>query len=169
MSLATSDFRSLQFSAASLPARDRLPFWRDFVIRNVLLAEVAHLTDLPLEVDVKILALPGLRMGWFNVPTPMRCSRTRKLLANEEDCLSFFIKNSGQWSLSQRQREVSLGEGDAVGVLDGKPSTKIVSQLNSIRLFVPRTVLTPLVGDIENVAMRVVPHSNEALRLLKTY
>jgi AraC-like DNA-binding protein len=155
--------------AGALPTRDRVPFWREFFIRKVMLADIEHLSDLPLEAEVTFLAWPGLRTGWFNVSTLMSCCRTRTIVAEGDDSLSFFIKKSGNWALSQRQREVSLGEGDAVGVLDGEPARKTVSQLTSVRLFVPRAALAPLVGDVENVAMRVIPHDNEALLLLKKY
>lgn len=32
-----------------------------------------------------------------------------------------------------------------------------------------RDALTPLVGDVERAAMRLIPRNNEALRLLKKY
>jgi AraC-like DNA-binding protein len=169
MATAAADFSPWRFSTDDLPARDRVPFWREFFIRKVMRAEIEHLSDHPLEAEATFLAWPGLRAGWFNVSTLMTCYRTRTMVGECDDSLSFFIKKSGNWTLSQRQREVSLREGEAVGVLDAEPARKTVSQLTSIRLFVPRTALAPLVGEVDKVAMKVIPHDNEALLLLRKY
>ncbi len=169
MGSETADFAPLRFSTRDFPERDRLPFWREFFIRKILLADIEPLSGDALEAEATLLAWPGLQAGWFNVPTPMRHWRTRPMVAEGDDSFAFFIKEGGRWEMSQRGRDISLGEGDAAGVLNGEPARKTISQVTSIGLFVPRSALAPLVGDVSAMAMRVIPGGNGALWLLKKY
>lgn len=169
MSRAPTNLISQELSTLELPEIDRVPFWREFFVRKVLLADIQHLADTPLHAEVKLVAWPGMQTGWFDIPTTMRCSRTPAQAADGADGVSFFIKQTGVWTMSQRQRYVSLGDGDAVGALSCEPSDKSVSHLKFVRVFVPRAALEPLVDDLESLMLHAIPASNDALSLLRGY
>jgi AraC-like DNA-binding protein len=169
MGAQAADFAPLRFSTRDVPERDRLPFWRDFFARKVLLADIEPLSRGPLEAEATLLAWPGLQAGWFHVPTPMRHWRTPAMVAEGDDSFAFFVKETGGWEMSQRGRDLSLGKGDAAGVLNGEPARKTISRVASVAIFVPLAALAPLVGDAAAAAMKVVPAGNGPLRLLKNY
>jgi AraC-like DNA-binding protein len=72
-------------------------------------------------------------------------------------------------TFSQRGREVSLGAGEAVLVLNAERGIMVHSQIHAMGLVVPRAALASLVADVEDTTMRVIPRDNDALRLLTGY
>jgi AraC-like DNA-binding protein len=169
MGSAATDFAPLQVSTSDLPERDRLPFWREFFARKVVLVDIEPQADLPLRASARLFAWPGLRAVWFDIATPMRYWRTPTMVAEGDDSLAVLMKQHGLLAMSQRNRAVSLGEGDAVALLHAEPARMIISRAKHIGLKVPRAALVPLVGDVESAAMRLIPQDNEALRLLMIY
>jgi AraC-like DNA-binding protein len=169
MGSATTDFAPLQVSTSDLPERDRIPFWREFFTRKVVLVDLEAETDLPLHADATLFAWPGLRAVWFNIVTPMRYRRTPMMVAEGDDSFAVLVKPRGLLAVSQRNRAVSLGAGDAVALLHAEPARMIISQVEHIGLKVPRAALVPLMGDVESAAMRLIPQNTEALRLLMIY
>jgi AraC-like DNA-binding protein len=164
----SANFALLQFSTAGLPVRERVPFWREAVSREYCHIETEPLSDAPFEAEISLSAMPGLRtLASFCAPS--RHVRTPELVAKGDDSIALSIKLSGQATLSQRGREASLGAGDAAVVLHGEPATIIQSHVRARGLLIPRAALAPLVNNVEDLAMRVIPRSNKAVRLLKTY
>ncbi len=74
---------------------------------------------------------------------------------------------SALWRFEQGQ--ALLGAGDAVFCLHAEPAAMNHSQVAAMSLIVPRAALAPFVTDVEEAANRVIPHGNEALRLLTSY
>jgi AraC-like DNA-binding protein len=166
-------FEPVRFSTSALPKRDRLPFWRDFVGRAVTRLDMQPLSDAPLHAEVTLLALPGLRLASGNFPVPLRLTRTRALMADGDDALSFLIRQRGPggYVVSQRGPEVALADGGAVGLLNDEPGTAIAPS-GGVRwwsLTLARAALTALVGNLDQATMRHIAPDNEALRLLRNY
>jgi AraC-like DNA-binding protein len=141
----------LRYSTSNLPERDRLPFWREFFARKVVLCDIEAESDLPFHAEATLL------------------ERTREMVAKGDDSFALLIKQSGLLAVSQLGGDLPLGMGDAVGLLHAEPARMTMSQVDYVGLIVPRAALVPLVGNVERAAMRLIPRDNEALRLLMKY
>jgi len=108
------DLAPLKVSTSDLPERDRLPFWRDFfsqkiVLANIdlVLANIDLLSTLPLRAEVTLYALPGMRIMWSDLSTPMRGERTQAMVSQGDDSISIIAKQDGLFTIRQRGLEVS--------------------------------------------------------------
>jgi AraC-like DNA-binding protein len=168
-----SDFAPLRFSTNALPVRDRVPFWREVFARQILRVEIEPLSDAPFEADATLRALPGLRTLSY-IGAAARYRRTPLTVSDGDDALTVLMNVAGAMTAAQRAREASLGPGDAALLLHTETAAMTHSQIHYSpihyqALIVPRAALASLVGDVEDAAMRVIPHHNEALRLLAGY
>ena len=164
-----TNFAPLRYSTSNLPERDRLPFWREFFARKVVLCDIEAEPDLPFHAEATLLEWPGLRAMWAETYTPQRLQWTPKMSAEGDDSFALLIKQRGLMAVSQLGDDLPLGMGDAVGLLHAEPAKMTTSQVDYVGLVVPRAALVPLVGDVERVAMRLIPGDNGALRLLMKY
>jgi AraC-like DNA-binding protein len=163
-----TDFAPLRFSTNALPSRERLPFWREVFARKVVQIELEPSPDDRFEVEATLRAMPGLRtMTCTTSAAQMR--RTPALVGEGDDSLALIVTLGGMMNPSQRRREALLGAGDAVFCLHAEPAAMNHSQVQAMSLIVPRAALAPFVTDVEDAANRVIPHGNEALRLLTSY
>ena len=161
------DFTPLQFSTDALPAAQRLGHWRDFA-RKVVCIEIDPLSDAPFACEATLRALPDLRsVSWGG--SPARFERTPKIVSEGGDTFGLVVDLEGSATALQRDAEISLGVGDAALMLHSEPAALVQSQGRGLCLVVPRAALTPLVDNIEDAAMRPIPHRNGALQLLMTY
>jgi AraC-like DNA-binding protein len=168
MSSGVPDFTPMRFSTDALPERERLPFLREQVGRKFWNIDIEPLSDGPFACEVSLRACPGFRIMACS-SSPARKQSTRALVAQGDDSITLPINLAGRMNVTQRGHEVSFGAGDTVVVLHAEPAVMVHSQVDAIGLVVPRTALAPLVTNIEDLAMRIIPHGNEALRLLKSY
>jgi AraC-like DNA-binding protein len=164
----STDFAPFRISTDALPARERLPVWREVIGRKFLNLDFEPLSDVPLRVEATLRALPGLRTMTC-VSSALRMQRTPESIANNSDEFGLVMNLHGPATLFQRGREVALGAGDAVPVSNLDPAALTVGGTRHIGLLVPRAALTPLVVDVEDTAGRLIHHDHEALRLLMTY
>ena len=100
---------------------------------------------------------------------PARWSRTAELVKDGDDAFAFIIPLAGAVNCSQRGRELDAKPGDGVGILHSEPGGIQFRELNDTVVMVQRSALAPLVPDLEEAATRLVPSTNEALRLLRFY
>jgi AraC-like DNA-binding protein len=159
----------LRFSTRDLPERDRFPFWREVLGRQIVHAEFEPQPDVPFEAGTSFLSLPGLRLMGPGFISPARMMRSGGLLADGDEDVALVANLSGNLKQAQRRREVYLDSGDGVAVLQAEPSSMDFSQLKFTAVVVPRTQLTPFVRDLEDQAGRLIPGGTEALRLLRGY
>ncbi len=166
--MSPQDFAPLRVATDALAVRDRLPFWRDVVGRKLIKLDLEPLSDDPFKAEATLFAWPGLHAGsWGSVAA--RWDRRREHIADGDDALAIVINRRGTMTRSQRNRDTSLGVGDAAVILNGEPAVLTHAQGHYESLSVPRTVLLPLVANVEDSAIRMIPHGNEALRLLTGY
>jgi AraC-like DNA-binding protein len=161
-------FATFRFSTATLPVRERIPFWREVIGRKFCHVDIEPLPGVPFESEVTLRALPGLGM-MDCISSPARQQRTREFVADGDDAIFLPINLIGGPTFSQRGHEVSLGVGEATIVLQAEPAVMIHSQGHGTSLAIPRAALLPLVHNIDDAAMRVIPSDNESLRLLTGY
>jgi AraC-like DNA-binding protein len=163
-----TEFSPFHFSTATLAERDRIPFWREAVWRPLVHVDVNPLPDAPFEAEVTLRDLPGLRT-LSCVSSAAHTKRTPEHLADGDNAVTMVINRSGTMVRSQRDRDVSLKPGDATFILHAEPATLTHSQIHYESVAIPHAELTPFVGDVEGAATRIVPHGNEAVRLLASY
>jgi AraC-like DNA-binding protein len=163
-----ADCIPLRFSTAALPAAERVPFWREVFGRKLVHVDIEPLADAPFEATATLRALPGLRR-LSCASTAARTQRTRELVADGDDGFALLINMGGAMTASQLDRDVSLGPGDAAVFLHAEPATMTHAHFQHEGLVMARAALAPLVPSVEDMAMRVIPHGNEALRLLASY
>jgi hypothetical protein len=162
------DFTPVRFSTTTLPVRDRVPFWRDVVGREIVHVDIEPRSDAPLESKVSLRALPGLR-SFECIASPAQVRRTQAFVADGDDSFALLVNVSGAMTFSQRGHEVSLDAGEAVLIMHAEPSIMNHMQIHMVGVAIPTGALAPLVPNFENVAMRPVPRGNDALRLLAGY
>jgi AraC-like DNA-binding protein len=171
MSSAAADFAPIHFTTAALPAQERVPFWRDMLARELLSVELEPNSDLPFQAEVTLGALPGVRMVWCRAVTPVSCRRTPEIVAEGDDSFALLLNRNGAQMqvLSQRAEDVPVGRGEAIPVLFAEPAALALSQIDWLGVIVPRVALAPLVSNVEDAALRLIPNGNDTLRLLTHY
>jgi AraC-like DNA-binding protein len=163
------DFAPLRVSTDALPVRERLPIWREVLGRKMIRVDIEPLSEAPFEAESTFRALPGLQTMWWTIGSAARLRRTPELISDGDDSLGLVVNLAGTPTYSQRGREVSLGHNDAVAILHGEPATAVHPLTQDLAVIVPRTALAPFVTNVEDRAMRLIPHHNDALRLLAGY
>lgn len=152
-----------------IPDSERTAYWREVFARQMCHLEFEPLSDIPLDVEATLLALPGLSIGWCASAGPGRWSRTAELAKDGDDAFALIVPLSGSVMRSQRNQDLEAKAGEAVGILHSVPGSIQFQVLDDIAIMVPRSVVAQLVPDLEEASTRLIPHANEALRLLKLY
>ena len=169
MGSANAELAPLKVSTHDLPERERLTFWQDFFSQKIVLANVEPLSTLPLRAETTLQALPGMRIMWSDISTPLRSERTPAMVGQGDDCFTLLVKQKGHLSMRQRSLEVSPDAGEAFGVLHAEPASMMTSEVGYTAFITPRDALAPLLTNLEDAAMRRIPTDREALRLLMQY
>lgn len=169
MAPLSPDAALLRVSTRDFPDAERTPFLLEVFSRQMCRLEFEPLSDSPLDVDAAMLALPGLNIGWCLSPLEARWSRTRELVKDGDDSLSLIIPRASAVMRSQRGQDIVAKPGEAVAILHNEPGGIQFRQLDDIAVMVPRSMLAPLVPDLEEASTRLVTGANDALRLLQIY
>jgi AraC-like DNA-binding protein len=91
------------------------------------------------------------------------------MVTDGDDSITVFVNLGRRATASQRDRDVMPAAGDAFLILQNEPALVTCSSASFLAVTVPRSALAPLVNDIEDASMRLVPRRTEALRLLMSY
>jgi AraC-like DNA-binding protein len=164
-----ADSAPLRFSTEDAPARERVTLWREVIGRLVFRLDIEPLADVPFHADLKLRALPGLRVVSGAVGGT-RDTRTRALLDDGNDDFGLAINVAGTSIVTQCQREVTLEPGDAALMSCAEFGTFLRPNAGKIiGLRVPRAMLAALVPNIDDAVNRPIPRDAEALALLRSY
>ena len=162
-------FSTVRFSTADLPEKDRMAIWRDQYCRMAMKLDVEPINGAPLECSVVARTLPGVQMMSVAM-SPVRVTRTPEFLAGCNGDLVFLINQSGVVTAQARTRDVSLREGDAL--LMSTSEVKVFDRHvhgSSLAFRIPRSILSSIVADVDDVAMQRIPRDTEVLKLLAGY
>jgi AraC-like DNA-binding protein len=163
------DFRPVHFSSDALPARDRIAVWREVYGQTTLRLDIEPLRDRPFQADMRLRALPGLKLV-AGMVGGVRDARTRALMADGNDDFGLALNWTGQCVASQCGQEAALGTRDAVLLSCGHVGTFFrPSPTRYIGIRIPRAVLTALVPDVDNMLGRLIPRVDGTLKLLHDY
>jgi AraC-like DNA-binding protein len=164
------EVQPLRFSTDDFPEHDRVAMWRELFGRLLVRLDIEPLPQAQFRARYILHALPGLRIS-SGIGGGAREWRTRELLSDGNDELALLISLKGGTVVSQRGREIVLGEQEAIlassGEVGGIVRPKPDQLLLCLRL--PRAAMLPFVPDADNAIMRPIPRDAEALHLLKGY
>jgi AraC-like DNA-binding protein len=159
----------IRLSLADAPERDRPGIYREFFGRSVFRLDVEPLGDVPFDADFTVQNLPDLMLLLGRVHGSCN-RRTRAMLSDGLDHCSLMINLGGAYIISQGDRELTLGDGDATFVCAAEPTSFTHYPPGDVlALKVPHEALTPLVADMEDCYLRRIPAGTPALRLLRDY
>jgi AraC-like DNA-binding protein len=122
----------------------------------------------PIKIELSLQGLPGLQILSGKLQGA-HYRRTRKNNDCTED-VGLIVNPRGPHRLSQRGREISLGDGDATLIrLTETLDTVHDAPGDVLVLRFPRPQLAPRLAAAQDCFMRRIPHSTPALRLLIDY
>lgn len=159
---------AVRFSTKHLPGNDGISLWREFFIRRFGPVEVEVRSGAPFDAEVTLLSWPGLRAMWCRTSAQIRFSRTNGMIGDDHNMFAFIVNQGGgqggELAVSQLGAGVSLRDGEAVAILCDQPGNMMVAQVEFACLIASRAMLSRLVGEVGQVAMRRVRRDNEPLR-----
>jgi len=163
------DFATVRFSTDDLPEEDRVPMWREHYGYTVLGVEIEPAEDELFQSCIVSRHLPGLNLVLGNL-SAARVKRTREFLADGNDDVALFVNYTGAAVIAAGEREVVLRERDAVLIRSDEVTTfeRFVSG-RSLSLRIPRSILSPLVNDIDEISLSHISGKIDALKLLTSY
>jgi AraC-like DNA-binding protein len=167
--MSEREFATLSFSTEEFPERERLAMLREHYGRTVLKAEIEPAEGVPFEARIASHILPDLHL-LAGTLSPARITRTREHTADGNDDLALVVSRTGTIAVTSRGRQTLLDPGEAVltSSEDGTAFERF-STGDSFSLRIPRSVLLPLVIDLDDAIMRLIPRDSGALRLLTAY
>ena len=171
---------TLRFSTEGMPEERRAQAVRDLYHheRTILSARLEPieplepLPDHPLHVDLIKRTLPGLAVVSGTLSGLRQSIRLSGAVANGEDDLLLGVNVSGCSTAHQRDRDLVLRDGDAFFATRDQSGFIAIPRPTPVRFVgcrVPREVVAPLVGRIDDTPLRLVPPRSEALTLVVTY
>jgi len=164
-----TDFSTVRFATADLPEKDRIALWREQYSRLSMKLDMEPLDEAQFECSVVARTLPGVQM-MLTAMSPVRITRTREFLAENNNDLIFIINQTGSVTARARGRDLVLREGDAL--LMNTSEVKVFdrhSHGGSLSFRIPRAILTSIVADVDDVVMQLIPQETEVLKLLAGY
>ena len=158
----------IRLSLNGAPEHARAGLYREFVSRSVVHFDVEPLRNVPLQVDITLQGLPGLQLFSGRLHGSHN-RRTRPMLADGKDDFSLIVNLGGPYRVTQGQRELVLGDGEATLVTSAEPCSFAHQPPGGVlALLFPRTQFAPLVAGVEDV-LACIPRHNPALGLLTDY
>jgi AraC-like DNA-binding protein len=163
------DFSIFNVSTDDIPEAERVPMLREFYCRGVLKAEVEARDGRPSAASFTSHVLPEAQLLIGGL-CGARVIRTRQLVADGDDSLALIVNRSGVLGISERGHDLKLHAGQAVLTSAEDVTTFERLLLGScFSLRVPRRVLAPMIVDVDDAVMRVMPEGSAGLRLLVDY
>jgi AraC-like DNA-binding protein len=169
MAAIADEFAPVTVSTRDLPAKERLPFWREALGRNVAELDLEPLGDGPLACRATSLRLPGLLI-FSGYNTPYKSARTREMVAADTKDDLILVTSPAPFIVRGRGREETAAAGAAVLVTSsdqGAIDFYAPSHILSLRM--PKTVLAPLLSNFDDVLLTPISRDYEPIRLLLGY
>lgn len=160
---------SLFLSTAALPARDRLPVWREVFGQTMVRLDIEPLRDTSFHAEGELCALPGAAFASVTV-TPVRVSRTQRLIAGDMADMVFLVTADVPLHVVQNGRAQVLDAGDAIFLRGGERSViQSRERAKFTNISVPIDDLTPMLATCRDLSMTVVGRQSDLLDLLLGY
>jgi AraC-like DNA-binding protein len=159
----------MRFSTDNLPVRERLTYFREAFGRSMLKVDFEPVEGRPFREQVTFRAFDNLSVVLSETNGNLGV-RTKALVADSNDDLIFITILSGFSLPAQLGREFTLRAGSAAMLTAGEWARQDFPKPTRFLAFrVPRATLSTFVANPEELIMREVPATNEALRFLVDY
>ena len=158
-----------QFSTNSVPARERLSYFREALGRSFTRLDLGPYDDRPVRYEATVHEFDGLGVIWGRTNGNIG-RRTQALLTDGNDDFIFGTILSGCSLPSQVGREFRMDAGAAVLLSCGDVGAKdypVPTEFLTLRI--PRRLLNGMAAKPEDALARPIPANTEALRLLVDY
>jgi AraC-like DNA-binding protein len=160
--------QTASFSASDIPEHHRDEFIRDFYGRIQMRLQIKPARDRELAFDARTLILPEM-MCTLGAVSPMSWQRTSELMAdgNDDIILSW---NRGGYRLAMAGRDVETKPGTAAFLpLDRRWSAQAEDSQWTLALQFKRSLLAPLIGNLDDIAPDHIGRTQPAHQLLFDY
>ena len=160
---------SQYFSTASLPVADRLPVWREVFGKKVVYLDIEPVKSVPFHADGTLCALPGAAFSSVSA-TPIRVSRTQRLIANDKTDTLFIVIADTPLQVVQGGKEKVVDAGDAIFVRGSECSMLATERRARVtNISVPIDSLAPMLPFVEDLSMTVISGRSDTLGLFLGY
>jgi AraC-like DNA-binding protein len=162
------DFKPVRFASDDLPARDRLPAWRELYGPRVNGADVRPAPNVPFRADVTLRALPGFGLTTTE-STPAHYARTRRFLADGRDYFGVHLSFAGG-ACGQRGHEIACSP--RAGVLMNVAEAGWIVSPRPMRfwgLWFHRAKLDARVAGLDDRVLLPIASDREPMRYLIGY
>ena len=158
-----------RFSASLLPERDRIAIWREVFGRTNIRLEMNTLNDEPFYCECETLSFSNIAV-LRATSSAISAARTRELLSDNRHDISLVMPLKGRAHAAHAGKEAEIAEGEAVVLDTSRPGpVYFPTRSEYINICVPQAALAPLVPNLEDAAMTVIPAGSEPLRLIRGY
>lgn len=164
----SSPVPTLEFRSDFASESQRVALFREVFGAQYCGIDVEPLSDGPFNVAMQARALPGISLSSAEY-SPLRCGRTRKLIADGNDDLLLGVPMS-KGIAHQCGHETALEPGDGIVMSNADIGDMTLPSGGTLLIVgMPRTALSALVRDGEDVVARRIPAEAPALKLIKRY
>lgn len=162
------DFRPVRFASDDMPARDRLPAWREVYGPRVNGADVEPAPNLPFRTEVTLRALPGFGLTTTK-SSPARYARSKRFLTDGRDYFGLHLSFAGG-ACGQRGQEVACGPRTAV-LMNVAEAGWIMSprSMQFWGLWFHREKLNRRVKHLDDRVLQPIASNSEPMRYLIDY
>ncbi|HVO01574.1 MAG TPA: AraC family transcriptional regulator [Candidatus Cybelea sp.] len=159
----------VRFALDDWPVPQRPTVLRECLARLGFSYQVDPLPDIPFNVDVTLNMLPGMLVG-VGAIHGSRNRRSRKDVDDNALDAILLVNLEGPHLVEQRNRQLVLGDGEAVFVSAADPSSFTHQPPGSVlALRFPKARLEPLLRDPDDCYMRRIPRDSQVLKFLMNY
>ena len=159
----------IRFALGDAPEHERAALLQESFARMGLAYEIQPLGDAPLIADVALHALPDLLLGVGKIHGS-RNRRTRAMVEDGTDDVALLVNLKGPHLITQGNRELVLGDGEAVFMSGSDPSSythRPPGDLLALRF--PKARFAQLVNGVQDRYMERIPNTTPNLRFLTNY
>ncbi len=158
----------LRLSLEGVPEYERPVLLREFFERLGVRYDAKPVGDDPIEIDLTLDALPGLQL--LSGRLQGACYRRTRMGTDPTDDVGMIVNPRGAHLISQRGREIVLGDGEATLVSLTEPLESTHRPPGGLLVLrFPRPQLAPHLASAQRCFLRRIPHGTPALRLLTDY
>jgi AraC-like DNA-binding protein len=159
----------LNISTREMPQGERVSMLREFYGRGLPKADVEVKKGEPVEASFTSHALPEAQL-LLGTLVGARIVRTKHLVADGNDSVALFANRSGTIGIASRGRDALLRPGEAVLTSAGDETAfERFADGDCFTLRVPRRILEPMIVDVDDAVMRIIPGNVVGLKLLVDY
>lgn len=165
MNAPTSSF--FRLSTDQFAERDRIEATREVFGRAIMNVDFEPVPGVPFNMDMVLRALPdfGIAAG---TRSAMACVRSQRLIDSDDILVAFVRSGSGVFQFHGREAHIKAG-GATVLRTAGNGRLCLPSTADMVTYRLPFNKVAPLVADLDDVLVRPIPATSEALRLLVNY